>query len=90
MVREATVNVRDVRAAFAEDYSPAALAGLAVPVTTLVGGHSPEVTKRIAQAITVHVPTSAVVTLAGATHAMTTTHAAAVAEALAGLVPGRP
>ena len=90
MVREARVNVRDVRATFGEEYPPAALAGLGMPVTTLVGGESPDVTKRIAQAITAHVPRGSMVTVPEATHAMTTTHAAAVAEVLGGLVPGRP
>ncbi len=85
MVRQAAVNVRDVRAAFREDYSPAACRRLRMPVTTLVGGRSPAVTHTIAQAIAAHVPTGSVVTLDTATHAMTTTHAEAVAHALAGL-----
>lgn len=85
MVRQAPVNVRDVRAAFREDYSPAACRRLGVAVTTLVGGHSPAVTHKIAHAIAAHVPQGSVVTLDTATHAMTTTHAEAVAHALASL-----
>ena len=85
MVREAAANVRDVRAAFREDYSAAAWRRLGMPVTTLVGGRSPAVTHKIAQAIAAHAPKGSVVTLDTATHAMTTTHAEAVAHALAGL-----
>jgi len=85
MVRQAAVNVRDVRAAFREDYSPAACHRLGMPVTTLVGGRSPAVTHKIAQAIAAHAPIGSVVTLDTATHAMTTTHAEAVAHALAAL-----
>jgi pimeloyl-ACP methyl ester carboxylesterase len=85
MVRQAAVNVRDVRAAFREDYSPAACRRLGIPVTTLVGGRSPAVTHKIAQAIAAHAPKGSVMTLDTATHAMTTTHAEAVAHALAGL-----
>lgn len=76
MVRQAAVNVRDVRAAFREDYSPAACRRLRMPVTTLVGGRSPAVTHKIAQAIAAHVPKGS--------------HAEAVAHALAGLVRGPP
>jgi hypothetical protein len=39
----------------------------------------------LACAITAHVPKGSLVTLDGATHAMITTHAAPVAEALAGV-----
>jgi pimeloyl-ACP methyl ester carboxylesterase len=90
MVREAATNVRDVRGALREDYSPAMLRGLSMPVTTLVGGRSPEITRTIAQTITTHVREGSLTILDGATHAMITTHAGAVAEALAALVPGRP
>lgn len=85
MVRQAAVNVRDVRAVFREEYSPAACGRLGMPVTTLVGGRSPAVTHKIAQAIAAHVRKGSVVTLDTATHAMTTTHAEAVAHALAAL-----
>lgn len=90
MVREAATNVRDVRGALREDYSPAALRRLSMPVTTLVGGRSPEVTRTIAQTITTHVRCGSLTLVAGATHALITTHAEAVAEALAALVPGGP
>ncbi len=90
MVREAPTNARDVRGALREDYSPATLRGLSVPVTTLVGGRSPEITRTIAQTITTYVPEASLTILDGATHAMITTHAEAVAEALAALAPGGP
>ena len=88
LVREAATNVRDVRGALREDYSPAGLRRLSMPVTTLVGGCSPEITRTIARTITAHVPRGTLAIVDGATHALITTHAEAVAEALAALVPG--
>jgi pimeloyl-ACP methyl ester carboxylesterase len=88
MVAQAGTNVRDVRSTFRERYAAAAFQRLPMPVTTIVGGRSPEITRTIARAITAHVPKGALVTLDGATHAMITTHAQALAEALAGLASG--
>jgi pimeloyl-ACP methyl ester carboxylesterase len=85
LVREAASNVKDVRATFRERYSAAALGGLQMPVLTVVGGRSPEVTHRIARQLAAHVPRGSVRTLAAADHALTTTHAEAVAEAIAEL-----
>lgn len=85
MVREATTNVRDVAGALREEYSPAALQRLGMPVTVFVGGRSPAILGTIAQAITTRVPTGALVTLDGADHAMITTHGEALARALAAL-----
>jgi pimeloyl-ACP methyl ester carboxylesterase len=56
-----------------------------MPVLTVVGGRSPEVTHRIARQLAAHVPRGSVRTLAAADHALTTTHAEAVAEAIAEL-----
>jgi pimeloyl-ACP methyl ester carboxylesterase len=85
MVAQAATNVRDVRSTFQERYVAAAFQRLPMPVTTIVGGRSPEITRTIALAITSHVPDGSLVTLDGATHAMITTHAEPVAVALAGL-----
>jgi pimeloyl-ACP methyl ester carboxylesterase len=85
MVREAPANVRDVRGTLRESYSAAALARLAMPVTTLVGGRSPEVTWTIARTITAHVAKGSLARLDGADHAMITTHGEALAQTLAGL-----
>jgi pimeloyl-ACP methyl ester carboxylesterase len=85
MVAQAATNVRDVRSTFRERYAVAAFQRLPMPVTTIVGGRSPEITRAIARAITTHAPKGSLVTLDGATHAMITTHAEPVAQALAGL-----
>ncbi|MET0850453.1 MAG: alpha/beta hydrolase [Candidatus Rokuibacteriota bacterium] len=84
MMKETASNVRDVTATFRQRYSVEALGKLRMPVTMVVGARSPEVTRRIAQAIARHVPHGSVQTLEGANHALTTTHADAVAEAIAG------
>jgi pimeloyl-ACP methyl ester carboxylesterase len=88
MVREAATNVRDVRGTLREAYAPATLRRIPVPVTTIVGGCSPDITRTIAQAITTHVPKASLAILDGATHAMITTHAQPLAETLAALARG--
>jgi pimeloyl-ACP methyl ester carboxylesterase len=90
MVGAAPANARDVRATVLEVYDAATLARLAIPVRVLVGERSPEVTGRIARALAARVANGSVVPLASATHAMTTTHAEAVAEVLSGLAAGAP
>jgi pimeloyl-ACP methyl ester carboxylesterase len=85
MVRQAATNVRDVRGTLREEYSPAALRRLSMPVTAIVGGRSPAVTRTIAATITAHVRQGSLVTLDAADHAMIATHGPAVAEVLAGL-----
>jgi pimeloyl-ACP methyl ester carboxylesterase len=85
MVRAAAANVRDVRGTLRESYAPAALRRIPVPLTTIVGGRSPDATRTIAQAITMHVPKASLAILDGATHAMIATHARALAETLAAL-----
>ena len=84
LIKETASNVRDVSATFRERYSADALGKLPMPVVLAVGARSPEVTHRIAQAIARHVPHGSVEIVEGATHALTTTHADAVAEAIAG------
>jgi pimeloyl-ACP methyl ester carboxylesterase len=85
MTGAAPANARDVRATFRETYEAATLARLAMPVRVLVGEQSPEVTGRIARALAARVAHGAVIPLSAATHAMTTTHAEAVAEVLSSL-----
>lgn len=85
MIREAPTNVRDVRGTLREAYSAAALARLAMPVTTVVGGRSPEATWTIARTITTRVAKGSLQRLDDADHAMITTHGEALAQILAGL-----
>jgi pimeloyl-ACP methyl ester carboxylesterase len=80
MVKGAVANIRDIRATLAQRYTPDDLRALTVPVTTVFGGKSPDVTRRIAEAIAAHVGHGAVVKLDTANHALITTHPIEVAE----------
>ncbi|MBI3992654.1 MAG: alpha/beta hydrolase [Candidatus Lambdaproteobacteria bacterium] len=88
LVAGAPANALDVQASFNETHSREALAKLAYPVLTVYGSRSPQVSLRIAQAVTACVPRGELRTLEGGTHAMTATHAPAVAE-LIGEMAGR-
>jgi pimeloyl-ACP methyl ester carboxylesterase len=79
MVKGAVANVRDIRATLAQRYTPDALGALTVPVTAVFGGKSPDVTRRIAEAIAAHVGHGDVVKLDTANHALVTTHPVEVA-----------
>ena len=81
-------NVRDVRATFRDPYSAAALRGLGMPVLCAVGSRSPSMTGKIVEAIASHAPRGIIKTLEKANHAMTTTHAEAVAALIADLADG--
>lgn len=83
LIEETASNIRDVRATFGEHYSVDALRRLQMPVLTVVGDRSPEITHRVARLITEQVPYGTVRGLATANHALTTTHVDAVAEAIA-------
>jgi pimeloyl-ACP methyl ester carboxylesterase len=72
-------NVLDVRGAFAEVHAPERLARLALPILVAYGSRSPAVTRRIALLLAGCVPDGAVHEIDGATHAMPTTRAEAVA-----------
>jgi pimeloyl-ACP methyl ester carboxylesterase len=89
LIQQTAANIRDVRAAFREDYSLAALRRLQIPVTTVVGGRSPEVMQRIVRALTRALPDGRLVTWPDADHALTTTHVDAAAELIAGLARAR-
>lgn len=85
LVEHTADNVRDVRAMFRTRYSQAALRALATPVTVVYGGASPDANERIAAAVASSVAHGKLIRLDGATHALTTTHADAVAELIAEL-----
>jgi pimeloyl-ACP methyl ester carboxylesterase len=80
MVKGAVANIRDIRATLAQRYAPDDLRALTVPVTTVFGGKSPDVTRRIAEAIAAQVGQGAVVKLDTANHALISTHPLEVAE----------
>jgi pimeloyl-ACP methyl ester carboxylesterase len=80
MTAARVTNTRDIRGAFRPRYSPETLRRLTMPLVTVVGGRSPEITGKIARAIVGHAPRATLVTLDTATHALTTTHAEAVAQ----------
>ena len=82
LIRQTAANIRDVRAAFRESYSVSALRGLQMPVLTVVGDRSPETTHLIARVIAERAPHGSATRLATATHALTTTHVDAVADAI--------
>ena len=83
LIKETASNIRDVRATFRENYSVDALRSLQMPVVTVAGDRSPEITHRIAHLIAELVPNGSFRSLATANHALTTTHVDAVAEAIA-------
>jgi pimeloyl-ACP methyl ester carboxylesterase len=90
VMRAASINIRDVRGTLRQVYTPEALAALPVPLTTIVGSRSPEVTWAIARTLGSGVPGGKVVELEGADHGMLATHAEALARLLAGLTPPTP
>jgi len=85
LVKETSLNIRDVRATFRERYSADALQKVSMPAVIVVGERSPEITHRIARRIAEQLPHGSVRTMEKATHALTTTHADAVAETIAGV-----
>ena len=85
LIKETATNIKDVRATFRENYLVDALRRLQMPVVTVVGDRSPEITHRIARLIAERVPHGSVRRLASANHALTTTHVDAVAEAISGV-----
>lgn len=89
LLRSTAANVADVRATFRETYSAGAIHALPMPIVTVVGDRSPDITHRIARAIAAHAPRGSVMTLAKASRALTTTHLEAVAQAVAGIAAAR-
>lgn len=76
-------NAADVKAAFAETVSAAALAAFAPPVLVAHGAGSPPVVAAIAAALASLLPQATAAPIAGATHAMLDTHPEAVAALIA-------
>ncbi len=83
LVQAAPANALDVQATFAEAHTRDELQRLHLPVLVVHGSRSPKVSARIAQAIAGCVPHGETQELTGATHAMTATHAQAVADLIA-------
>jgi pimeloyl-ACP methyl ester carboxylesterase len=81
-------NVRDVRATFRDPYSLPSLRGLMMPVLCVLGARSPAMMGKIVEAIASHVPRGIIRKIEKANHAMTTTHAEAVATLIAELADG--
>jgi len=82
LIRHAHENARDVRATLQEQYSRESLQRLVMPVLVVCGSLSPGMMQSICAHIASQSARGSLVTLDGATHAMTTTHA----EAVAGLI----
>jgi pimeloyl-ACP methyl ester carboxylesterase len=77
--------VRDVRATFRDRYAAEALRRLDMPVLLVVGSRSPEITFKIAGALSSLAPRGSLVKLDEADHALTTSHPEAVADLIARL-----
>jgi len=88
LIAHAGHNVRDVRATFRDAYSVPALRGLMMPVLCVLGTRSPAMMGKIVEAIASHAPRGIIKRLEKANHAMTTTHATAVATLIAELADG--
>lgn len=78
------LNVRDVRASFAEAYRPADLAALPMPVTIAYGTASPDATRRLALVMENLLPAGRAAALPGATHGMLDSHPEQVASVISG------
>jgi pimeloyl-ACP methyl ester carboxylesterase len=85
LIKETASNIKDVRATFRESYSVDALRRLHMPVVTVVGDRSPDITQQIARLLAERVAYGSVRSVATANHALTTTHVDAVAEAISGV-----
>lgn len=83
LMQVTATNVQDVRAAFRVCYTPESLRQLTMPVVTTVGERSLALMHHIAHIITAHVPLGSRRQIAHANHALTTTHADAVAQIIA-------
>ena len=82
LIKETAANIKDVRAAFRVNYTVDAFRRLRMPVVAVIGDRSPEITQRIVSLIAELAPHGSVRKIAAANHALTTTHADAVAEVI--------
>ena len=80
LIRHARENARDVRATLQEEYSRESLQRLTMPVLVVRGSRSPGMMQSICAHIASHAARGSLVTLDGATHAMTATHTEAMAR----------
>jgi pimeloyl-ACP methyl ester carboxylesterase len=80
LIHRTPVNVRDVRASFAETYTYDDLARLDLPVLIACGSRSPSVTIDLAEAVLAGLPQGRRATVEGGDHAMLTTHPEPVAR----------
>lgn len=78
-------NIDDVTATFRDVYPVDGLRRLAMPTVVAYGARSPQAMVKIVRAIVAHVPGARLERVEGANHALTTTHADAVAAMIAGL-----
>jgi pimeloyl-ACP methyl ester carboxylesterase len=85
LVDQAPANAHDVRATLADRYSLDELRRLSVPVLVVLGDRSSAVMAAICEGIAAGVARGTLVRLEGANHALTTTHADAVADLIAEL-----
>ena len=85
LVENTARNVRDVRATFREPDSLEGLRRLSMPGLVVHGERSPEMMRKICEAISSTVATASLVRLDKANHALTTTHVDAVASLIADL-----
>jgi pimeloyl-ACP methyl ester carboxylesterase len=88
LIRHARENARDVRATLQEEYSRESLRRLTMPVLVVRGSRSPGMMQSICAHIGSHAAQGSLVTLDGATHAMTATHTEAVALLISDLAGG--
>jgi pimeloyl-ACP methyl ester carboxylesterase len=85
IVKNTGPNVHDVRATFRERYAHDAIGKLNMPVWVVYGSKSPDVSYRIASTLAAVAPMGSLVKVDGATHALTATHSAEVAQLIATL-----
>jgi len=83
LIGRTPMNVRDVRASFAETYTYDNLARLEFPIQIACGDKSPSVTLDIAEALIAGLPQGALAMIEDSDHAMLTSHPEVVARMIA-------
>lgn len=89
LVENTARNVRDVRATFRDSYTLEGLRRLSMPILIVHGERSPEVMRKICEALLSTVADGTLSTVNKANHALITTHAHAVADLIANLTNRR-
>ena len=85
LLKGTSCNIRDVQATFREEYSVEGMDKLRMPVLAVYGARSPEVTRKMAQAIATHARKGSILCMQKANHALTTTHFEEVARIIGDL-----